>query len=140
VLIAQRTNDRHLYPGKWECGGGRVNDSESFSDAIKRQIFEEFRIDVEPLDLLETYVIHVPGEKRVIAGLRFLCIAGNGVVRLNDREFTEYRWVTFPVPANLDWIEGVKKILDVLGPELLTTRKPPDSQRNPTSASSRAVN
>jgi len=137
VLIAQRTDDRHLYPGQWECGGGRVNDGESFNDAVKRQIFEEFRIDVEPFDLLETYEIFVHGKKR-IAGLRFLCLAGDGVVRLNEREFKQYQWVTFPVPANLDWIEGVKRILDAIGPELLT-RKAPESQRNPTSVPSRAV-
>src|SRR5579863_9865556 len=77
VLIAQRTNERHLYPGKWECGGGQVNPGEGFNDAVKRQIFEEFGLDVEPCDLLETYEIHVPGQKRVIAGLRFLCIAGD---------------------------------------------------------------
>jgi len=139
VLIAQRTNERHLYPGKWECGGGRVNDGESFNDAVKRQIFEEFGLDVEPCDLLETYEIHVPGQKRIIAGLRFLCIAGDGVIRLNEREFTQCQWVGFPVPTNLDWIEGVKKILDTIGPQLLT-RKAPDSERSPTSLPYRAVN
>ena len=139
VLIAQRTHERHLYPGKWECGGGRVNDGEGFNDAVKHQIFEEFCIDVEPVDLLETYEIHVSGQKRIIAGLRFLCIAGDGVVRLNQREFTQYRWVTFPVPTDLDWIEGVKKILDIIGPQLLT-RKAPDSQRGPTSLPFQAVN
>jgi ADP-ribose pyrophosphatase YjhB (NUDIX family) len=138
VLIAQRTPARHLYPGKWECGGGRVNDGEGFTDAVKRQIFEEFCIEVEPLDLLETYEIHVPGNKRVIAGLRFLCIAGDGAVRLNEREFTQYRWVSFPVPTNLDWIEGVKRILDGLGSELLP-RKAPGSQGLPVPTRVEAV-
>ena len=141
VLIAQRTNERHLYPGKWECGGGRVNDGEGFNDAIKRQIFEEFGLDVDPIDLLETYEIPVPGQKRVIAGLRFLCMADYGAVRLNQREFTRYNWVGFPVPTGLDWIEGVKKILDVLGPQLTrrVERKAPDSERGPTSLPSTAV-
>jgi 8-oxo-dGTP pyrophosphatase MutT (NUDIX family) len=139
VLIAQRTGERHLYPGKWECGGGRLNDGESFNDAIRRQAFEEFGIEVEPLELLETYEIHVPGKKRVIAGLRFLCVASDGVVRLNEREFTSFKWVTFPVPSDLDWIDGVKRILDDLETELLK-RKAPDSQRGPASLNSRAVN
>ena len=41
----------------------------------------------------------------------------------------------FPVPANLDWIEGVKAILDTIGPELLSNppqRKAPDTERGPT--------
>jgi|ERR1043166_6200416 8-oxo-dGTP diphosphatase len=141
VLIAKRTDERHLYPGKWECGGGQVQYGEGFEHAIRRQIFEEFGLDVEPCELLETYEIHVPGQ-RVIPGLRFLCLAGCGRIRLNKREFTRYQWVQFPVP-NLDWIEGVKKILDTIGPQLLTRlveRKSPDSERGPISIPSRAVN
>jgi 8-oxo-dGTP pyrophosphatase MutT (NUDIX family) len=141
VLIAKRSEERHLYPGKWECGGGRVNYGEGFEGAIKRQIFEEFGLDIEPCDLLETYEIHIPGQ-RVIPGLRFLCMAGGGRIRLNKREFSEYRWVRFPVPANLDWIDGVKRILDSLWPDLSTKsilRKAPDSERRLGYAPSRVI-
>jgi len=72
-------------------------------------------------------------------GLRFLGIAGDGVIRPNEREFSQYQWVGFPVPSNLDWIEGVKKILDAIGPELLN-RKAPDSERRPIAVPSRAIN
>jgi 8-oxo-dGTP diphosphatase len=142
VLIAQRTIERHLYPGKWECGGGQVNYGEGLNDAVKRQIFEEFGLEVEPYALLEIYEIHVPGPKRVINGVRFLCLASDGVIRLNSREFTQYQWVGFPVPADLDWIEGVKKMLDTIGPELLSKlpqRKAPDTERGPRSIPSTAV-
>jgi hypothetical protein len=74
-------------------------------------------------------------------GLRFLCEAGEGGVRLNKREFSRYRWVQFPVPLNLDWIEGVKKILDAIGPELVSKpeRKAPGYENRPILAPSRAV-
>jgi|SRR5579859_800546 len=143
VLIAQRTNERHLYPGKWECGGGQVHYGEGLNDAVKRQIFEEFGLEVEPYALLEIYEIHVPAPKRIINGVRFLCLAGDGVIRLNEREFTQYQWVRFPVPIDLDWIEGVKKILDTIGPELLAKlpqRKQPESERGPASLPSTVVN
>jgi 8-oxo-dGTP pyrophosphatase MutT (NUDIX family) len=128
VLIAKRTRERSLYPGRWECGGGQVRSGETLEDAVKRQIFEEFGIEIEPCHVLETYAIHVPSERRVIPGVRFLCLAGNARVRLNKREFSCHRWSTFPVP-NYDWIEGVKNMLDVIGPELssrIPGRKPPE--------------
>jgi 8-oxo-dGTP pyrophosphatase MutT (NUDIX family) len=142
VLIAKRTNGRQIHPGKWECGGGQVRRGESFPDAIKRQIFEEFGLEVEINELLETYEIHIPGQ-RVIPGVRFLCVSEQSRIRLNKREFSSYRWVKFPVPTELDWIEGVKRILDVVGAQLIkipVERKPPDTQRGPLFLSSRAIN
>ncbi len=144
VLIAKRTRERSLYPGKWECGGGQVRSGEGCLDAIKRQIFEEFSIEVEVFDFLETYKILVPSDGRIIPGIRFLCIAGEGRVRLNKREFSSHRWVRFPVPSQLDWIEGIKNVLDRIVPSLLATipqRKPPDStQQREIPVISRLVN
>lgn len=118
VLIAKRTQHRSLYPGKWECGGGHVRYGEDFQQALKRQFFEEFGIDIEPEDLLEAYAIPVR-DQRFIPGLRFLCSAATDAqVRLNRREFSSYRWVPFPVPK-LPWIEGVKKMLDALATEFV---------------------
>jgi hypothetical protein len=71
-----------------------------------------------------------------------LCIAGEGDIRLNGREFLQHKWVGFPVPANLNWIEGVKRILDAIGPELLSKlpqRRAPDSERGPVTLPSLAV-
>jgi 8-oxo-dGTP pyrophosphatase MutT (NUDIX family) len=117
VLIAQRTANRQIFPGRWECGGGRVKPGEGFDDAIRRKVFEEFGLDIEVSDLLETYKIQVKG-KPLIPGLRFLCVAGDGEVTLNRREFSQYRWVGFPVPGDLLYIDDVKKILDILSTDL----------------------
>ena len=120
VLIAQRTASRQIYPGRWECGGGRVNPGEGFDDAVKRKIFEEFGLDIEVSDLLGDDKIQVKG-KPLIPGLRFLCVAGGGEIKLNKREFSHYRWVTFPVPNELQYIDDVKNILDILSTELVST-------------------
>jgi 8-oxo-dGTP pyrophosphatase MutT (NUDIX family) len=133
-LAARRTLARSLFPGKWECGGGQVRTGESFPTAIKRQVFEEFGLDVEPASLVEVYEIHIPGKQKVIPGVRFMCLAKQGRVRLNKREFTMYRWSNLPVPK-LDWIPGVKEILErVLTPENLSAYEyliPHDEQRPP---------
>ena len=109
-----------MFPGKWECGGGQVRRGESFSAAVKRQIFEEFGLEIEPLYLIEAYEIHVPDQQKVIPGVRFLCLAKHGRVRLNRREFSSFRWTDLPVP-DLDWIPGVKETLSsALAPERLS--------------------
>lgn len=111
ILAAQRTAQRSLFPGKWECGGGMVRRGESFESALKRQMFEEFGLDVQPYLLLQAYEIHVPGQ-RIIPGVRFVCLAHEGSVHLNTREFSRYRWLSVPVPKSLDWIGGIKEVLD----------------------------
>jgi len=110
VLAARRHESRSLYPGKWECGGGQVRGGEGFPAALRRQFFEEFGIDVEPRYPVETYEIQARG--RVIPGVRLLCQARAGDVRLNLREFSEYRWLNLPVEQPLDWIGGIKEALD----------------------------
>jgi 8-oxo-dGTP pyrophosphatase MutT (NUDIX family) len=114
VLAARRTHDRSLFPGEWECGGGMVRPGESFDTAIQRQIFEEFGLKIERVRVLEVYEILLPKNRRqsIIPGVRFLCLAKAGKVRLNRREFSTYRWVDLPVDDSLNWISGIKEMLD----------------------------
>jgi 8-oxo-dGTP pyrophosphatase MutT (NUDIX family) len=114
VLMARRTSQRSLFPGKWECGGGMVRRGEGFDAAIQRQIFEEFGLEVERVRVLEVYEIPLPKNRRqpIIPGVRFLCVAKAGKVRLNKREFSTCRWVNLPMEQPLDCIGGIKEILD----------------------------
>jgi 8-oxo-dGTP pyrophosphatase MutT (NUDIX family) len=115
LLAAKRSSSRALFPGKWECGGGMVRPGEGFDAAIRREIFEEFGLDIERVRILQVYEIHVPGPQRVIPGVRFLSITSEGRVRLNRRGFTSYRWLTLPVRERLDWIAGLKEVVDEVG-------------------------
>lgn len=118
LLAGQRTELRSLYPGKWECGGGQVRRGEDFRAAIQRQIFEEFGLAVTPIHMIETYSIHVPNEQRIIPGLRFLCLASAGAVRLCNREFSRFEWLDLP-PPDKEWIPGLQEVLDGITPEYL---------------------
>jgi 8-oxo-dGTP pyrophosphatase MutT (NUDIX family) len=114
VLVARRTSERSLFPGKWECGGGMVRRGEGYDAAIQRQIFEEFGLEVDRVRVLDVYEIPLPKNRRqpIIPGVRFLCVAKVGKVRLNKREFTTFRWLNLPVVISLDWIGGIKETLD----------------------------
>jgi 8-oxo-dGTP pyrophosphatase MutT (NUDIX family) len=115
LLAARRSPSRELFPGKWECGGGMVRGGEGFDAAIRREIFEEFGLQIQRVRILEVYEIHVPESQAIIPGIRFLSIAKDGRVRLNRREFTRYRWLSLPITERLDWIPGLKDVVDEVG-------------------------
>jgi len=97
-----------------------VRHGEGFSSALRRQFFEEFGLEVQVHYPLEHYEIHIPGKQRIIPGVRILCEANQGDVRLNTGEFSEYRWLDLPVTEQLDWIGGIKEILDRVANDLKT--------------------
>jgi 8-oxo-dGTP pyrophosphatase MutT (NUDIX family) len=119
VLAARRVPTRSLFPGKWECGGGMVRAGEGFDAAIRRQMFEEFGLKIERVKIVEIYEIHIPRGQHVIPGIRFLCVANDGKVRLNRREFSSHRWIDLPIREQLDWIPGLGEVIDGLTEDLL---------------------
>jgi ADP-ribose pyrophosphatase YjhB (NUDIX family) len=121
---------RAIFFFKWECGGGQVRKGEGFESAIRRQIFEEFGLDVQPYSILQAYEIH-GGVQRIIPGIRWVCIAHEGRVRLNMREFTRYRWLKFPLPKSIDWIGGVKEALEAIAFDTLPDPAPTEAPRKP---------
>ena len=46
ILIARRASDQKL-AGKWEFPGGKVEDGESPEECLKRELEEEFGVQVE---------------------------------------------------------------------------------------------
>jgi 8-oxo-dGTP diphosphatase len=114
ILIAKRLNTRDLYPGKWESGGGQVKPGENFEEAIKRQMREEFGIEVKILTIIATYEILTPKlPQKKIPGLKFLCTPANDKIaegiKINPKEFSEHKWITEYEIDQFDFIRGVKK-------------------------------
>jgi len=50
VLVMKRSGNKRLYPGLWECGGGKVRMGETFEDSIIREIGEETNMIVKVKD------------------------------------------------------------------------------------------
>ena len=64
VLLAKRGPEARNEKGKWEFPGGSVEFNEKCEDALKREIKEEFDIEIEVLELLEVADHFVPKEKQ----------------------------------------------------------------------------
>ena len=50
ILITQRGDKKNEF--KWEFPGGKTKQNESFYESIKRELFEELRIEVNPVEIL----------------------------------------------------------------------------------------
>jgi transcriptional regulator with XRE-family HTH domain len=120
VLIGKRLLTRDLYAGQWECGGGQVLPGENFTDAILRQVREEFGIEVRIIGVIGTYEIQtLQINKRKIPGVSFLCELVNSdaadKIKINPKEYSEHRWIKEEKLDVFDIVDGVKKdILKVL--------------------------
>lgn len=98
-LIAKRTFGDAPAIGKWEFPGGKVNNDESYEDAIKREILEEIGIEVDVKKYLDDYVQVY--ENRTIHLYLYHCVSKSGVININS-EHSEYALVDFEEIGNYD--------------------------------------
>ena len=114
VLIAKRTDNRDLYPSKWECGGGQVYEGENFEEAIKRQMEDELGVLISKSFVFGTYEIDTPDlPQKKIPGLKFICFF-NGYLngnepKINPKEFSEWKWQPIDDLGKIDFINGVSE-------------------------------
>jgi len=93
VLVCRRPQDKRE-GGKWEFPGGKLEEGELFEEALKREMWEELRVQVSVGRACQP----------VVRG--GLCLRGylcdmSGELEL--REHTEHRWVGRTEGDALDW-------------------------------------
>ena len=96
-LLVRRTPDKDFAPGVWECVTGRVDQGESFEDALHREVREEIGTAVTADFIIGTTHFYrgpaVPENELV--GVVYHCSLNNpSAVRLNE-EHDDLRWVTY---------------------------------------------
>ncbi len=95
-LLLRRSATRDFSPGVWESASGRLEQGESFVQAVRREAREELGLDVRIECLLGTahfYRGEVRPENEMV-GVHFGCsIPDASGLRLSG-EHSEYRWVT----------------------------------------------
>lgn len=108
ILLGKRADSREIFPGYWECGGGQIHNNETFIDAIKSHMNDEFGVDIDVLFPFCTY--HIELKNKLIPGIRFICkIQPNQKVRIDNEEIVDYRWVSFDQLDKYMTIPGLKE-------------------------------
>jgi len=96
VLVGKRSNRKSFLPGKWELPGGHVEFSETIGQCLKRELQEEFKIDIildKPYSEF-TYVMN-NGKDHVVEVLYFATMKNpNQKIELNRNELDEYKWIS----------------------------------------------
>ncbi len=104
ILILKRSTDSKTNPGKWELPGGKVDQGESFDQALIREVFEEtgLKIFVEHFVGASEQNLHVIRAIHIIMSGRIM----EGELKLSE-EHEGYAWVFFEELADYelaDWL------------------------------------
>ncbi len=94
-LLLRRAADKDYAAGAWECMTGRVDQGESFEEALHREVQEELGVRVRPVYILGTTHFYrgTPIPENELVGVVYLCVLDNpGSIRLSA-EHSEYRWL-----------------------------------------------
>ena len=108
-LIAQRNRNKHLGL-QWEFPGGKVENNESFQDALMREILEELNITIEVKKKIAKKLYK--DEKINISLHYYICHIQNGNIRLNEHENS--KWLTKENLNKYDFVSGDKSVLSLL--------------------------
>ena len=93
VLIAKRGSNARNEVGKWEFPGGGVEFGEKCEDAIKREIKEEFDIEIKVIELLEIVDHIIPNEKQHWVSPSYIAKYVSGETRiLEPHKIDEFKW------------------------------------------------
>ena len=108
-LIVQRNRNKHLGL-KWEFPGGKVQENETFQEALLREIKEELNIIVNIHEKLaeEKY----KDDKIDIVLHYYLCSHNKGTMELSEHE--AFEWVEKKDFDKYDFAEGDGNILSLL--------------------------
>ena len=108
-LIVQRNRKKHLGL-KWEFPGGKVQENETFEEALSREIKEELNIKINLHEKIaeEKY----KDEKINIVLHYYLCTQESGTIKLSEHE--DLAWVEKKDFDKYDFAEGDGNMLSLL--------------------------
>ena len=94
VFIAKRGKKARNERGKWDFPGGSVEFGETCEDAVKRELMEEFGIEIKIIKLLEVVDHILPEEKQHWVSPSYIAKLVKGFPKIMEPEkCDEIKWV-----------------------------------------------
>ena len=108
-LIANRSFEDNSQ-GIWEFPGGKVEENETFTSALIREIKEELSLNIKVGNMIATIDLNKT-DKNIYVHYYYAIIV-SGQISLNVH--SEFKWVPFPQLESFTFIDGDRHILNYL--------------------------
>ena len=108
-LIANRSFEDNSQ-GIWEFPGGKVEENETFTSALVREIKEELSLNIKVVNMIGTIDLNKT-DKNIYVHYYYAIIL-SGQISLNVH--SEFKWVSHPQLKNFTYIDGDRHILHYL--------------------------
>lgn len=93
IILAKRSDTLLKYPGFYEFPGGKVEKNESLKQALKRELSEELRIDVE-VDDIQDFENNVFQNDKLILTI-FIVKKWNKVITIDPKIHSEMKIIDY---------------------------------------------
>ena len=112
LFLARRGPKAKNERGLWEFPGGSVEFGETLAQALRREIWEEYGIEIEVGDLLDVHDHILPDEGQHWVSPSFVCAITSGVPAIRETaKCTEIGWFApGEMPADLTQVTRVNWI------------------------------
>ena len=123
-FLLRRVGDRDFKAGEWECVTGRVDQGESFEEALHREVQEEIcgKVQIEFIVATTHFYRGEPKPENELLGMIYGCTALNPKEMCVGSEHSEGHWVSVDEAFNLlpddHWLRLVLKRAETLKAEL----------------------
>ena len=115
VVLHKRSQNCRDNRGRWDCGGGALEVSESLQEAVRREVLEEYCVlprKIEPLGFREVHQLD-DGKNTHWLAFDFKVLVNKGKVRIGEpKKVDALGWFTLktlPKPLHLQFPEFFRK-------------------------------
>ncbi len=103
VLMLKRSTMSKFAPGAYSLPGGRVEQNETFRQAVAREVKEELGIIIQEDDLAFVHTFYRKGADDELVAFVFQCKKWQGdLINKEPEKHEEFRWIEFDnLPDNI---------------------------------------
>lgn len=105
VFIAKRQNKGDM-ANRWEFPGGKIDEGETDTEAILREMSEEFGVKVQPGEKLAEVEFEHKGKKCYVTAYSVHFEEDGLERRFNLSEHTDYKWEDFSKIPELSFVDS----------------------------------